>query len=460
MKISTTAESFSSPYHGIRASSIKPVHLFLVVIVAFLLFATTLGSSLAGLIGLSGTKAPTNGTCPTGYTLVNGTCVQNGQTTSQGLNCIGSTGPSSNSLTLASNLPVRQTILPYGSASISSLVDNRFTLQAGTNGIPSYVQISDTGASSSGTAATGSQGFDPANGWLEEFGATGGSSDYQEWVQVSSSMFGQTNNLPDGASYALNCYSPGAGQFDWNGVTTILNVPASAATATSGMDLVVLSSTGSTAALPTSATRYDIESQIATTYSAADVPTTVYGTLSAPVINYGSLTAPTGGVVTTSGPVQLGAYVVIFGNITGITVQLDAAAAQLEPQAQLVYVNTGLNTAATREWIVGPLKGCSPSGGGSSSTNLYTCDDMPIDVTETGATLSHHADLAFFLRDNTQGGWLVQNAYETAAVTAFPAAGSASTVTTNFNVLIPVTGNNAGNQATLIKQQFGIIATD
>jgi hypothetical protein len=273
-------------------------------------------------------------------------------------------------------------------------------------------------------------------------------------------MFGQTVNLGDGAGYSFGCYSPGSSLFDWNGVATILNVPASAATATSGMDLVVLSSTGSTAALPTSATRYDIESQIITTYAAADVPVTVYGTLAAPIINYGSLTAPTGGVVTTSGPVNVGAYVVIFGNITGISIQLDPAAAQLEPQAQLVYVNTGLNTAATREWIVGPLKGCSPSGGGASASNLYTCDDIPIDVMETGSALSHHADLAFFLRDNTQGGWLVQNAYETAAVTAFPAAGSASTVTSNFNVLIAVTGNNAGNPATLIKQQFGIIATD
>jgi len=318
------------------------------------------------------------------------------------------------------------------------------------------VQISDTGASTDGTAATGVQGFSPASGWIEQYSAA---TAYPQWVNVGASNFGTTIQQSGGANFAFGCYSPSINLYNWNAIQTLISAPASGASATTNVKVIVTSSNGANlgavaTAMPTTALRWDVILEISSTYTGANEPTTVYGTQNAPITNFGGLSAAVGGTPSTSQPVLLGAYLMIFSNRTGISIQLDPAASTLEPNAQIVTPNTGLNTAATKEWIIGPLKGCTPSGGGASTTNYYICDDIPIDIYETVSQGTAHVDLAFIVRDLTQGGWLAANAAVTAAVTGFPAAGSAAGAVTNFTTDIPVTGNNAGNPAGLIKQSY------
>ena len=429
--------------------------------------------------GLSGTQVVT----------VSGTSTFTGQqTTTLGYVCSGSAGNTQVSVT--STLPIRSTLTAASAdGDLTTLVDNRFVAGT-TNGLPSLIQQSDTGASTDGTAATGSYPFSIEKGWVGQVGA---SNAYPIWFNVAptattTTVAGIPVNLVAGATtppntvtfgssitqggmqvYSLGCYSPSTQIYNWNQVASPIQAPSSGTTATTNVEALVTSSSGTiltTAAntMPTSSIRWDAYLQLKEAYTGFGFPTAVYGTGTNQVTDYGGLSSATGGVGSYYQPVWVGSYLVITSNRTGIQVSLNAAAASLIPGATIVKITSNLLASGTSAWIVGPLPGCTPASGSTSASVKYNCIQVPIDIYQSSTQGTAHIGLGFTFIDNQQGGYLVANLVTPAQTAGYfqlrgSFAFSATTQPASWTGVTPTTGGNAGNPAVLASPDYHIIQT-
>ena len=191
---------------------------------------------------------------------------------------------------------------------------------------------------------------------------------------------------------------------------TLLQAPGSGTSATTNVKTLVTSSAGATlttasTTLPTSPTLWNVQLQLLQAYKGAMYPTTVYGTNRNPITNYATGQTSQSAALTVSG------YLIVSVNQSNIQLSIDQTYATANPGVSLIPIGSGAAlTAATREWLIGPLPGCTPAPGGTSSTSKYPCENVGVDIDETGSRGSHHADVVFSFVDMQQAAYIQQYA--------------------------------------------------
>lgn len=408
----------------------------------------------------------------------------NTATVTNGYSCTGAAGTTQ--VSQSSALPIRSTLNPAGGdAALTTLVDNRFV--AGTsNGQPALVQQSDAPPTVSGTAVTGSYGFSIQSGWVEQQSA---SNAYPIWTNVAPSATAGTvagmtvtgygastgiippntvtfgNSIVQGGVnvYSLSCYSPSNQIYDWNIATSPIQAPTTGTTSTTNLSALVVSQSGlvltsAATKTPTGSQRFDVDALIGQAYKGYGYSTPFYGTASNAATNFGTLTSPSTGIQSYNAPVTTQTFLWVFANQTGLSVQLDSAAQSLVPGAGIVADSSNKLSSGTSAWLVGPLPGCAPASGSTTTTNKITCIDVPLDIYEIPAQGTSHISLQFVFADMQQGGYAVSYT-STPAVTAtgWKLQGSFSGMPTGFTGLTTTGGGNSGNPSPLGEPATGII---
>ena len=397
---------------------------------------------------------------PSFYTslgIKSGSSIPGGQQTvtqTVGYTTNGAGGSSCQNLPLSSSNFLKSVVSHYSSdASLSAATGTLYSSQ-GTS-LVSF-GVDNPGSLTDGTAVTTSGTYSMTQGLFEKFNASGA---YPIFVPLNG------NSLTEGGvnvySLTSSPASSNSNACNWVSGATLIQAPGSGTSATTNVKTLVTSSTG---AAPIDSgddasdfsDLWNVELQFSQALKGGLYPTTVYGSASNPVTNYAT------GVETYSGPVTVSAYLIVASNQSNIAVDADPSAQGpngLQPNAAVVSLQTAPLTAATREWLIGPLSGCAPAPGGTSATSKYTCANVPVDISETGSQGTHHADLVFTFVDMQQAAYIQQYA-SNPAVTSFPAAGQTAGIPTGFGGLTPSgagSTQNSGNPNKLIESTDSII---
>lgn len=372
--------------------------------------------------------------------------------------------------------PVTELVSPYSTTSLTTPNWNRF-YQSGSQ----LVQVTDNpGTLTSGTKSSASSNVyaigAPSSGpntqgptW-EQINQIGEDSFYPSWYGPLSSawvasptptvatLFGQT-------VFQVVCVPQSGGVAQWAMSAIQFQAPTSANSSTTNTKAVMVYPGGASAptAWPTTPTTWNFQLNINQNSRVDGLPYAECGTTANTVTNYQTNTQYTGcpqgpgaGGLPTVGMVAFGAF-----NVSGISLTTTSPF-----QAQKVG-GTPSNTQLYLITSTGQnyLNPCNPSpSSGTSSTNPYTCQNIPLTVYETISQGSSKGSGCFGFVDMQQLQYLI-NSFTIPGQTTYnsghwcqSATGSNAGTPTNFSGLTATTTINAGNPGPLVNQWYALDA--